>query len=181
MKKHLKILFIFIAVFMLTACSIREKIQNAINNAVNDTTTNDDTNKIVESDFEITGPTGFEKKSQPTMKYYYENNTMNIGITVNSESKALFEQYGIDYPEDVKAYAEFVANANGLPDAEIVTRGNYAQFSYTKTINGYTYYYYGTTHKSNDAYWMINFFCFEKDSIKYLDMFREWADSIIVK
>ena len=164
MKKYLSILLVLVAVFMLTGCG-------------NDS----DAKRFTEEDFEITLNNGFQKKDIQGLKYYYENNDMKIGVTVNNESKQLFENAGVEFPDDVKGYAEFVVKANGLTESNVVSKGKYAQFDYKKTVNGKEYYYYGTTHRSGDAYWMINFYCYADKANEYQKTFEKWADSITVK
>ena len=166
MKKYLSVLLIIVTVFMLTGCSTKE---------------DPDAQRFVEKDFEITLNKGFVRKELAGIEYYYENQDMYVGVTVNNESKQLFENAGVDFPDDVKGYAEFVIKANRLTDTKVVTKGSYAQFSYTKTANGKEYYYYGTTHKSGDTYWMINFYCNSNKAEEYQEQFAKWADSIIVK
>lgn len=164
MKKYLSILLVIVAIFMLTGCS-----------------SDPDAKVFKEDDFEITLNNGFQKKSIQGLKYYYENNDMQIGITVNNESKQLFESAGVDFPDDVVGYAEFVVSANKLTDSKVVSKGKYAQFDYKKTVNGREYYYYGTTHRSGDAYWMINFYCRSEKAQEYQKTFEKWASSIVVK
>ena len=164
MKKYLSLLLVIVALFMLTGCG-----------------TDKDAKLFTESDFEVTLNTGFVKKSIRGIKYYYENNDMQIGVTVNNESKQLFENAGVEFPDDVVGYAEFVVKANNLTDSKVVSKGKYAQFDYKKTVNGKEYYYYGTTHRSGDTYWMINFYCRSEKASEYQDIFAKWANSIVVK
>ena len=164
MKKYLSLLLIVISVFMLTACN--KEAEGKL---------------YQEEDFEITLPEGFQKKEISGLKYYYENNSMGVAITVNSESKQLFENAGVEFPDNVKAYAEFVVKANGLTNSTVVSKGSYAQFDYRKTVNGKEYYYYGTTHKAGDKYYMINFYCYADKANDFQQQFAKWADSIKVK
>lgn len=165
MKKYLSILFVFVAVFMLTACSTKDS----------------DAKTFTEDDFEITLNKGFEKKTLTGIIHYYENEEMKVGVTVNSESRQAFKNAGIDFPDDVKSYAEFVVTANSLTDSKVVSKGKYAQFSYKRTNNGKEYYYYATTHKAGDAYYLVNFFCESSKASEYQEQFAKWADSITVK
>ena len=165
MKKYLSILLVLVAVFMLTACASEDV----------------DAKKFIEDDFEITLNKGFEKKELAGINHYYQNDEMQIGVTVNSESRQAFKNAGIDFPDDVKDYAEFVVKANSLSDSKVVTKGNYAQFSYKKTNNGKEYYYYATAHKAGDAYYLVNIFCFASQESEYQDLFAKWSDSIVVK
>lgn len=166
MKKYLSVLLVLISVFMLTACG---------------TETNANDQLFQEEDFEITMDKGFTKKTLAGIKYYYQNDELGIGVTVNNESKQLFDNAGVEFPDDVKGYANFVVSANGLKDTKVTDKGKYAQFNYTKSVNGKEYYYYGTTHKSGDTYWMINFFCVSGKAEEYQKTFERMAESIKVK
>ena len=166
MKRYLSILLIVITVFMLTACG-----STSIKNG----------KTFTESDFEITLTNDFVKKELSGIKYYYEDNTNGILAIINVESKQLFENAGVNFPDDAYSYAEFVVKANSLSDSKVVTKGNYAQFSYKKTNNGKEYYYYATAHKAGDAYYLVNIFCFASQESEYQDLFAKWSDSIVVK
>ena len=51
-------------------------------------------------------------------------------------------------------------------------------FVYEKTVSDKRYFYLATTHKSKDAFWLIQFCCDQKDKDEFQEKFLEWADTI---
>ena len=166
MKKYLSILLILVCTFMLTACGSE---------------TDPNAKVFQEEDFEITLNNGFEKSILGGIKYFYKNEEMQAAVVVKVESKQLFENAGIDFPDDTKSYAEFVVKSNNLVDSKVKTKGGSARFAYDKTVNGKEYHYYGVANKKGDAYYLVTFYCFSDKGNEYQNQFDKWADSIVIK
>ncbi len=165
MKKYLSILLILVTVFMVTACSTKDDINSKV---------------FTEPDFEITLNNDFVKQEIQGLKYYYVNEKLGVIAVVNNESKQLFENAGVDFPDDAKGYAEFVVKANGL-DSEVTSKGDKAYFSYERLVSGKEYHFYAVTVKSADTCWLIQFRC-EKDKVnEFKADFDKWAETIKVK
>ena len=76
-------------------------------------------------------------------------------------------------------YTDLVLRNNVLT-AEFEERENedYIYFSYEKSMSGKTFYYLATTHKAEDAFWLIQFACDKDDKDEFKDKFLDWADTI---
>lgn len=165
MKRYLSILLIVITVFMLTACG-SDEIKNA--------------KTFTEEDFEITLTSSFVKKELSGIKYYYEDTTNGILAIINVESKQLFENAGIDFPNDPVSYAEFVVKANGL-GVEVTKEGNYAQFTYNRSVGGTEYSFYAVTFRTGDNCWLVQFRCNANKLNEYKSQFASFAKTVKVK
>ena len=167
MKRYLSILLIVITVFMLTACGSTE-IKNG--------------KTFTESDFEITLTNDFVKKELSGIKYYYEDSTNGILAIINVESKQLFENAGIAFPDDAKSYAEFVVKANGL-GVEVNTYKNvdYAQFTYNRSVSGTEYSFYAVTFRSGDNCWLVQFRCNSAKYNEFVSQFKAWSETVKFK
>ena len=78
----------------------------------------------------------------------------------------------------LKQYAEQTLDVNGLDSGYFFSEKDYIYFEYEKQVHGNEYTYYATCHKSEDAFWLIQFACFTKN---YEDMKKDivkYADSI---
>ncbi len=165
MKRLLSILLIFVTTIMLTACS-KEIDPNA--------------KTFKEEDFEITLTNDFSKIELSGIKYYYEDKTNNVIAFVNVDSKQLFENAGINFPDDSEGYAKHFINVNKL-DAKVTKKKDFAHFTYKTTVNGVEYYFYALTYKSGDNCWLVQFRCVS-DKVNDLEsQFDKWADTIVVK
>ena len=166
MKKYLSLLFILITVFVLTACSKE----------------NTDTNskEFKENDFEITLTNDFIKIEVPNVKYYFENKEKDIVVFVTSESKQLFQNAGVVFPDDAKGYADFIIKTNKL-ESEVTKKGDNAHFTYKSTANGKEYYFYAISLKKDDNCWLVRFRCESTKINDYIADFDKWASTIIVK
>ena len=96
-------------------------------------------------------------------------------VTVLKES---YSSLGVTSTFTLKQYTQAVLDANKL-DATITQGDKYYSFSYEKDVSGQTYYYFATTHKADNAFWLIQFSCFSSDKDKYQETFEKWADSVV--
>ena len=150
---------------MLTACS-----STSIKNG----------KTFTENDFEITLTNDFVKKELSGIKYYYEDNTNGILAIINVESKQLFENAGINFPDDAYSYAEFVVKANSL-GVDVKKNGNYAQFTYNRSVSGTEYSFYAVTFRTGDNCWLVQFRCNATKLSEYESQFKAWAETVKVK
>lgn len=96
-------------------------------------------------------------------------------VTVLKESNS---SLGVTSDFTLNQYTQAVLKANNLKSS--VTKGDkYYSFSYEKDVSGQTYYYFATTHKADNAFWLIQFSCFSSDKDKYQAKFEKWADSVV--
>lgn len=97
----------------------------------------------------------------------------NVLVTVLMEEKSL-----IGNGVSLERYAELVCNVNGLKDSEIELNGDRAEFTYEKTVSGKDYKYFAKCYKTDEAYWLVQFACFEDSADKYVDNIEKWADTV---
>jgi hypothetical protein len=56
-----------------------------------------------------------------------------------------------------EVYAEFVLKANNKEGLKISKEDNFSYFEYEEAVDGETYYYLVTMHKSHDAFWIVQY------------------------
>lgn len=116
----------------------------------------------------------FYEKSLVSQTAYYES--QNAIVTAVKEEFSLMS--GLS-GYSVSRYTDMVISGNNLIADKYERDGKeYMYFSYKKTVTGRDFYYFATTHKSDDAFWLIQFACLQTQKDKYTDIFFGWADSI---
>ena len=159
MKKRLLAIFV-IALLLVTGCG---KSSGKVFN---------------EGNFKITLNENFEKKSLASATYYYENNKDNIGVTVLLETYEALKAINITKDTSLKEYADIIIKQ--MPTATMKTEGNFMYFTYSKTVGGSTYFYMPTMFKGENGFYLLNFFCLEKDKDANMDKFISWAKTVEV-
>lgn len=97
----------------------------------------------------------------------------NVAVLVSKEDFSLFSDKEIMTEEE---YAQLVISANELSSEIGTTDGGFTCFTYEATSDD-TYTYFASTHKSEDAYWLVQF-CTPKDKFpEYEEQIRIWTDS----
>lgn len=126
------------------------------------------------SGMQITLTSAFYEKEYVSMTAYYESR--DAIVTVLKEEFGLVDGFG-NYT--LSQYTDTVLSANNL-SASVQTREGkeYQYFTYERSASGKNFYYLATTHKSSDAFWLIQFACVVSDKDKYTDKFLGWADTI---
>ena len=115
----------------------------------------------------------FVEKEYITQTCYYESPDMLVMVL--KEEFDVFPGVG-DW--SVEQYTTTTIQVNGLKVEYEMSDEGYAYFEYEKTLSGNDYKYLATCHKSDDAFWLIQFASFTKnyDDLK-ADMFN-YANSI---
>ena len=115
---------------------------------------------------------------------FYEKNLVSATYYLESSDSimiAIKEEFQEVLPESttIEEYTDMVLENNYL-NTNINSRANeeYKYFTYEKTVSGKEFFYLATTHKTADAFWLIQFACVEDDKDDFEDKFLEWADSI---
>ncbi len=176
-KKIFGIISIFLLVVVLTGCgSINIKVNNG-----------KDENKV-------------EEKKEKTKEYSLKGLHITMADDMVESSVVGYTSYlqGVDYSfasvkesfEDYKAaqleidetssvedYMKFIAKVNQV-DTEVIEKDNLVYIKYTKTVGGNDYYYMAFAYKSDDSFWLVNLFCFDKDKEKYEPIFIKWAKTV---
>ena len=78
----------------------------------------------------------------------------------------------------LEEYSDMCASTAPAEVTELGTVDGMRCFEYTYNSDGNTYYYFVTTHKRSDAFWIIQFSTLEKNADKYKDDFIKWAKSV---
>ena len=103
----------------------------------------------------------------------------NAAVLVTKEAFTLFEGTTLGKSSTLTDYANAVITAQKLADGtEVKTNDGVTYFNYESSVDGVTYKYMATVHKSEDAFWMIQFSAKAAD---YADMeadFFTYAKSI---
>lgn len=121
----------------------------------------------------ITMDKGFVEKSIVTATYYLES-TDAIMLATKEEFQSL-----IPSTMSLESYTDLVLDTNDLTaDVDDRETKDYLYFSYKKTVNGKDFYYFATTHKTDDAFWLVQFACVEDDKDEFQNKFFTWADTI---
>lgn len=123
---------------------------------------------------QITLTTAFYEKEMVSQTAYYESRTAVV-VALKEEFSSL--PGASDYT--LSDYTDLVISGNRI-SAETHTREGkgYEYFTYEKTVSGNDYFYLATTHKTDDAFWLIQFGCFTKNKDNKTETFLEWADTI---
>ena len=130
-----------------------------------------------DKDFSVAGMTitltsQFTEKDMMGQTKYYQS--LRAVVTVLKEG---FEDLGGAQDWTLTKYTQAVLKANNLKSG--ITEGEkYYSFTYEKSLNGQDYYYFATTHKASDAFWLIQFGCLKSEKDKYQPKFEKWADSV---
>jgi len=162
MKKKLIGLFV-VTLLLLTGCGLG----GAKNSKVFD-----------EGNFKITLNENFEKKTLASATYYYENNKDTMGLTVLLETYDSLSALNMNKDTTLKEYADVIIKQ--MPSATMKTEGNFMYFTYSKPVSGSNYFYMATMFKGEKGFYLLNFFCFDKDKDTNLDKFLSWAKTVEV-
>lgn len=122
----------------------------------------------------ITLTSNFVEKEHVSQTAYYESTTSIVTVLKESFSSVSgFKDYTLEQ------YTDAVLKANGLK-AEITKYDDkeYYSFTYEKNINGKDFYYFATTFKGPDAFWLIQFACTTSNKDRFQANFVKWADSV---
>lgn len=65
-------------------------------------------------------------------------------------------------------------------DANISSVTNLANFSFTASNAGQSFYYYVVVHKNSTHYFITTFYCFNNDKDTYQSKFEEWSKTITI-
>lgn len=77
-------------------------------------------------------------------------------------------------------YGELVIQVNGQ-NSQVLTADGVVWFEYTfeDTGENVTYWYFATVHKSDDAFWLIQFATTQDLAEEYEPLFKQWARSVV--
>lgn len=135
--------------------------------------------KAADKDYEV-----LDMKITLTDDFYELENIAQTGCFQSQKAivtalKESFSEYpGLD-GYTLMQYTSASLEANGI-DADIYQREgkNYMYFTYERSAGGKDFYYLATTHKTGDAFWLIQFGCETKNKEEFIDKFLNWADTV---
>ena len=130
--------------------------------------------------FSITLPSDFYKKDLASVTAYYESEYAIV--TALKESFTTLEAVGLDSKSTIEDYANAVIANNKQADAklEMSEDGKFAYFIYEKEVSGKDFYYTAIVYKAEDAFWLVNFACEDKNKETYSEKFIDWAKTVEV-
>lgn len=102
---------------------------------------------------------------------------IDMEFTALKESYTDLEKVNITSENSLEDYASLVVSNNKL-DSELINKDGVVYFEYVKEMNGKNIYYLATVNKSEDAFWLIQFICSEKNKDKYKPKFLEWSKTV---
>jgi hypothetical protein len=123
----------------------------------------------------ITLTAAFNEKSVVAYTGYYESRTSAVA-TLKEEFSNL-RSMGIYEDTSLREYAQLVQRANQTR-ASIEERDGIIYFEYERAVAGKEFTYLATVFKSEDAFWLVQFFSETKDYNKHRDDFFKWAGSV---
>lgn len=122
----------------------------------------------------ITLTSDFYEKELVSQTAYYES--PSVIVTALKEEFTLMS--GLS-GYSLSRYTDMVLTNNGVSAGKHEREGkDYMYFTYEKTVSGKDFYYLATTHKSDDAFWLIQFACAASAKDSKTPTFLGWADTI---
>ncbi len=122
----------------------------------------------------ITLTSDFYEKELASQTAYYESSSA-IVTALKEEFTLMSGLSGYS----LSKYTDMVLTNNRISAEKHEREGKeYIYFTYEKTVSGKDFYYLATTHKADDAFWLIQFACVTSDKDEFSAQFLEWADTI---
>lgn len=126
------------------------------------------------SGMEITLTSDFYEKEHVSYTSVYESNKIAV-FTLKEEFALLpgFSKYTVD------EYADSVVEMNQI-DATVEHEDDLTYFTFDETVNGKDFVYFGFAYKGDDAFWLIQFACEQKNEKDLKDDIFKYAKSVTV-
>ena len=125
------------------------------------------------SGMSITLTEDFVEKDRITFTSTYESD--DIIVTTLKEEKSLLGDMSVD----LDGYTKLVIKANNLTNLPQHKDG-LTYFEYEKEASGKEFHYYAFTFEGEDAYWLIQFACEQKNHEKLEETIFKYAKSVKV-
>jgi hypothetical protein len=121
----------------------------------------------------ITLTAQFEEEELATQTCYYKSPQVSVvGLKEEFEDDAELCDYTLE------VYTEETIEERDLETEYEMSKDGYTYFTYEKELGGDDYVYLATCHKTDDAFWLIQFWCESDDYDKMEDKIFKYADSI---
>ena len=125
----------------------------------------------------ITAIDDLYQKDAITHTAFFLNDKIGLAL-----SKETFEEYnnlnfGISGDSSLNDYTNFIKTINKI-DGEVIENDGLTYVKYNKTVAENYNFYMMFTYKTDDSFWLVNFFCSDKDKDVYEAKFIEWAKSV---
>ena len=101
-------------------------------------------------------------------------------VMIQKEEFAALAEIGIHKDSTTEDYANAVIRANDLSESTVEERDGIVCFTYTAKSGLKTYTYLATAHKSEDAFWLIQFSTSDKKFEEKESTFLSYAKSIVL-
>ncbi len=131
---------------------------------------------FVLDEMSITLTDQFEKVETLDSDFTLESN--DVVVFVVKEDFSLLEDFG---ELTLEEYGELVIENNGLSEVSELYEDEellYFDYIYEDDETGLDIYYLSYVYKSEQAFWVVQFSVYDKESYDYLDSFYEWASSV---
>jgi len=119
----------------------------------------------------------FGEKDMAAYTAYYESRQAVV-FTLKEEF-SLFEQAGISSEMSLDEYVKVVSDANNKSYIAKEKDG-LTYFEFNQTINGKDFSYFAVVYRGDDAYWLVQFACENKNYSEFSEKFVEWAKTVVV-
>lgn len=126
----------------------------------------------------ITLTSQFEELTQEGCVAVY--GSRSEAVMIQKEEFSMLAEIGINENSTVEDYANAVIEANGLSDSTVEERDGIVCFTYTAKSGMKTYAYLATAHKTEDAFWLIQFSTTDKKFEEKEASFLSFAKSIVL-
>lgn len=166
MKKLKLFSILLVATLLLSGCGSNKETDN--------------TKQYSDNGFSITLPSDFYKKDLASVTVYYESKYAIV--TALKESFDTLEAADLNSKSTLEDYAKAVVANNKQDDVklEMSEDGKFIYFIYEKEVSGKDFYYTAAVYKSEDAFWLVNFACEDKNKETYSEKFIDWAKTVEV-
>ena len=160
MKKFLKVFTLVFACILLVGCG-EDNSSNEV--------------KYTSNGLTITMESGLLEKTNENFDVYFQGSKM-IFMAVEEKFDTL-EIVNLDSNSTLDDYITLILANNGESSGKLQD-GDLTYFTYEREVNGQEFFYVGTAYKTDEAFWLINFACQEKDKDEYKDLFIKYAKTI---
>ncbi len=99
-------------------------------------------------------------------------------VVVQRESFEALAEHGLTADSSLSDYAEVVIRANALTDVTVTSEEGVTYFKYENTGDGKRFAYLATLHKSETAFWLIQFAVAADDYEETAPTFFDYARSV---
>jgi len=162
MKRIISLIIVVCALFALVSCGDKKAYEA-------------DTKSFSKSGITLTLTEAFEEGSKEGYAAFYSSDDVLVFML-----KETFDSF-TNKKLTLAKYAEFVKEANEDKSPSDVINENgltYLEYSVKNAASGKTYKYFTAVFEGTDAFWCVQFVCFESAYAEYKPYFINWAKTV---